>query len=744
MAAEECPYGSSDEEAEDEELSDGLTVPGRLWKRMFEHQRTCVEWLWELHRQQAGGIVGDEMGLGKTLQVIAMWAALQKSGRGGASLVVCPATVLRQWQRETKRWAPELKAVEVLHSSAMASDPAARLALITKVFAAAEAGAETGAAADGELSGGGCSVLVTSYEMVRKCAQLLLGRRWLYVVLDEGHKIRNADAEITQLCKRFLTPHRLILTGSPIQNRLTELWSLFDFVFPGKLGTLPTFQEQFGIPIAAGTYANASRFKVQAAYQCSLVLRSLIRPHLLRRTKADVQLRLPDKSEQVLLCALSAEQRDAYENFCRSDLVERVLAGKCNAFVALTSLQKICNHPHLHMWDADDGGRARYGAWQASGKLHVVRQVLQMWKARDDRCLVFCQTRQMLDIVQRLVVSEGYSFRRLDGTTPVGQRLTLIDEYNGDGTIFAFLLTTRAGGLGINLTGANRVLLVDPDWNPANDAQARERAWRVGQSRAVAVYRLVTAGTLEEKIYQRQVFKQYLSNRVLRDPKQSRRVFRPSELRELLAPPAGGSASSETVDLFADAERRPRPQPPALPAPAADAEEGEVEGGGEEAEEGEVVCLSGPAPAAAASAAASSSMVVLSSSAAADGAADADGGSEARREQTAMLDALLAGDNALGAAGALDHEAVLAADGHRSDDVATTEARRVAERAAAAIRDDAARRGPINVPTWTGRSGTAGGPPRFGGTLSSRLLGAKAGRRRRRRRRRRWRWRRRW
>ena len=147
-------------------------------------------------------------------------------------------------------------------------------------------------------------MLVTSYEMVRKCAQLLLGRRWLYVVLDEGHKIRNADAEITHADrKRFLTPHRLILTGSPIQNRLTELWSLFDFVFPGKLGTLPTFQEQFGLPIAAGTYANASRFKVQAAYQCSLVLRSLIRPHLLRRTKADVQLRLPDKSEQVLLCA---------------------------------------------------------------------------------------------------------------------------------------------------------------------------------------------------------------------------------------------------------------------------------------------------------------------------------------------------------------------------------------------------------------------------------------------------------
>ena len=706
---------------------------------MFEHQRTCVEWLWELHRQQAGGIVGDEMGLGKTLQVIAMWAALQKSGRGGASLVVCPATVLRQWQRETRRWAPELKAVEVLHSSAMASDPAARLALITKVFAAAEAGAETGAAADGELSGGGCSVLVTSYEMVRKCAQLLLGRRWLYVVLDEGHKIRNADAEITQLCKRFLTPHRLILTGSPIQNRLTELWSLFDFVFPGKLGTLPTFQEQFGIPIAAGTYANASRFKVQAAYQCSLVLRSLIRPHLLRRTKADVQLRLPDKSEQVLLCALSAEQRDAYENFCRSDLVERVLAGKCNAFVALTSLQKICNHPHLHMWDADDGGRARYGAWQASGKLHVVRQVLQMWKARDDRCLVFCQTRQMLDIVQRLVVSEGYSFRRLDGTTPVGQRLTLIDEYNGDGTIFAFLLTTRAGGLGINLTGANRVLLVDPDWNPANDAQARERAWRVGQSRAVAVYRLVTAGTLEEKVYQRQSSS---------STSQSVCSATPSSRAASSAPPSSASSSRRppaAPPLLRPSTSSPTRAPPAAAAaraarPAADAEEGEVEGGGEGGGGGRGGLSLGAGARGAASAAASSSMVVLSSAA-------ADGGRRRRRQRGASRadgDARrpVAGDNALGAAGALDHEAVLAADGHRSDDVATTEARRVAGRAAA-IRDDAARRGPINVPTWTG-IGHRRRPAALGGTPLVATAWREGGRRRRRRRRRQWRWRRRW
>ena len=295
--AEVSPYGESDDELEDKVLDDGLRMPGRLWKHLFTHQQTCIEWLWELHRQEAGGVVGDEMGLGKTLQVVGIWAALHHSGRAGPCIVVSPATVMRQWVRELRRWAPEIE-TQLLHNSTGASDPASRSAIVRGVVRAGESGA--------------CAVLVTSYEAVRQHAGLLLQQQWQYVVLDEGHKIRNPDAAITQVCKRFNTGHRLILSGSPIQNKLTELWSLFDFVFPGKLGTLPTFQEQFGLPIAAGTYANASRFKVQAAYQCSLVLRSLIRPHLLRRLKADVDIELPDKTEQVRMCQLTPpEQREA-------------------------------------------------------------------------------------------------------------------------------------------------------------------------------------------------------------------------------------------------------------------------------------------------------------------------------------------------------------------------------------------------------------------------------------------------
>eukprot|EP00965_Chrysotila_dentata_P100304 3313872-Pleurochrysis_carterae.AAC.4 len=193
----------------------------------------------------------------------------------------------------------------------------------------------------------------------------------LVLVFCQGHKIRNPDAEITQICKRFNTSHRLILSGAPIQNKLTELWSLFDFVFPGKLGTLPVFEEQFALPISAGTYANASVFKVQAAKQCSVVLRDLLRPYLLRRLKTDVKLALPEKSEKVLFCHLTDEQRAAYEKYLESDFVSAVLAGRANAFAALTSVLKVCNHPHLLEWEL---GGDPYGKWQLSGKLRVLKQ----------------------------------------------------------------------------------------------------------------------------------------------------------------------------------------------------------------------------------------------------------------------------------------------------------------------------------------------------------------------------------
>ncbi|GFR43344.1 hypothetical protein Agub_g4266, partial [Astrephomene gubernaculifera] len=348
---------------------------------------------------------------------------------------------------------------------------------------------------------------------------------------DEGHKIRNPDSEITLVCKQLHTVHRLILSGSPIQNRLAELWSLFDFIFPGKLGTLPVFQAQFAVPIQVGGYANASPLQATTAFRCALVLRDLIAPYLLRRRKADVATQLPAKTEQVLFCTLLPEQVQLYRAYLASKEVGEILEGSRRALSGIDILRKICNHPDL-LERATGQAAEDYGNPCRSGKLRVAERVLASWQAAGHKALLFCQTQQMLDIVEKLAAGRGWRYHRMDGGTPVGARARLIDDFNGRPEVFLFLLTTKVGGLGVNLTGASRVLLYDPDWNPSTDIQARERAWRIGQSRPVTIYRLITAGTIEEKVYHRQIYKNFLTNKVLRDPRQ-KRFFTSRDISEL-------------------------------------------------------------------------------------------------------------------------------------------------------------------------------------------------------------------
>lgn len=476
--------------------------------------------------QGTGAILGDEMGLGKTVQIVAFLAALNYSGKlDGSVIILVPATVLRQWYREFRTWWPRFR-VRILHHSHNQGEEGRnrRKRSGTQKF--------NPKAILNEVIGQKHGVLITSYEQVRKNHEVLLDK-FEYVIADEGHKMKSPDAEITLVCKRFDTPHRIIVSGSPLQNHLKELWSLFDFVFPGKLGTLPVFHSQFIIPITMGGYSTASKAQVHTAYKCSLVLKDLISPYLLRRLKKDVATQLPEKSEQILFVKLTSEQREKYEAFLRSRFVRQVLNGKLNLLYAITALRKICNHPDIPVHNNDDdnnyvkngvSGKRRmapalpqsyeresaesqddYGNWRRSGKMVVLDSVLTAWKKAGSRVLLFSQTRSMLDILEMFVKDKGYSYQRMDGMTAVGSRMRLIDRFNNDEAVFVFLLTTRVGGLGVNLTGADRVVLFDPDWNPSTDLQARERAWRVGQKRPVTVYRLITTGTIEEKIYHRQV-----------------------------------------------------------------------------------------------------------------------------------------------------------------------------------------------------------------------------------------------
>ena len=279
--------------------------------------------------------------------------------------------------------------------------------------------------------------------------------------------------------------------------------------------------------------------------------------------KEDVKnhINLPEKNEQVLFCRLSDEQRALYRSYIEGAETKSILSGQLKVFVGLIALRKICNHPDLFSGGPkltelekeemeDVGGEYEFGYYKRSGKMIVIHSLLKLWRKQGHRVLLFSQSQLMLTIIESYVRQQDYKYLRLDGRTPIGSRQRLIKEFN-EGDHFVFILTTKVGGLGVNLTGANRVVIFDPDWNPSTDTQARERSWRIGQDRQVTIYRLMTAGTIEEKIYHRQIFKQFLVNRILKDPKQ-RRFFKSNDLYELFTlSEATEEDNTETSAIFA-------------------------------------------------------------------------------------------------------------------------------------------------------------------------------------------------
>lgn len=532
---------------EKHELANGLLVPNFIWKQMYKFQRTGVKWLWELHQVQAGGMLGDEMGLGKTIQIIAFLAGLSHTDMGswgglGPSIIVAPATVIYQWVSHFHFWCPHLRVAVLHHSGSHAGN---HNQLIRELHSSH-------------------GILLITYAGIVKYSKDLISRKWHYLILDEGHKIRNPDTQVSKLVKKFETPHKLLITGSPMQNSLQELWSLFDFMRPGLLGTYNAFMEHFAQPITQGGYANASEFQEATALEIAKALKNIITPYLLRRTKAEVQehIKLPEKNEQVLFCALTREQRDLYMGYLMSATVRSILDKdnkygepiRAKMLVALSTLRKICNHPDLYLYEAQEDLEAideeKFGHWKRSGKMTVVHSLLKIWHKQGHRALIFSQSRAMLCVLEQYLQNQNFKYIKMDGTVLVSQRQSLIKTFNDNSEYLVFLSTTRVGGLGVNLTGADRVIVYDPDWNPATDDQAKERAWRIGQERTVTVYRLLSAGTIEEKIYQRQIFKHFLSNKILVDPNQ-KNVLTTSTLQGLFnyeEPNCEGD--TETATLF--------------------------------------------------------------------------------------------------------------------------------------------------------------------------------------------------
>ncbi|PWY75536.1 DNA repair protein Rhp26/Rad26 [Aspergillus heteromorphus CBS 117.55] len=686
----------------DVDYDNGYRIPGDINPLLFDYQKTGVQWLWELQQQQVGGIIGDEMGLGKTIQVIAFLAGLHYSKKlTRPAIVVCPATVMKQWVNEFHRWWPPFR-VSILHTSGsgmvnIRNESSREDALLSETWSASR-GTQGGSKAARKvvkrvLEEG--HVLVTTYSGLQTYASLLIPIEWDCAVLDEGHKIRNPNTSITIHCKELRTPHRIILSGTPMQNNLTELWSLFDFIFPMRLGTLVNFRNQFEFPIRQGGYANASNLQVQTAAKCAETLKDAISPYLLQRFKVDVAADLPKKSEQVLFCKLTKQQRQAYEAFLGSEEMTSILNGRRQVLYGVDILRKICNHPDLQNHKLLSS-KAGYGSGSKSGKMQVVKSLLELWKDTGHKTLLFTQHRIMLDILEKFVNSlSGFNYRRMDGTTPIQHRQSMVDEFNNDPTLHVFLLTTKVGGLGVNLTGADRVLIYDPDWNPSTDVQARERAWRLGQKREVTVYRLMTAGTIEEKIYHRQIFKQFLTNKILRDPKQ-RQTFQLSDLHDLFSLGDENQGPTETSKIFKDADvtyedsdgTRP-PQP------------------SQHDEKRDISKVVGVA-----------SMEKFQGE---EQPSDQEKGTGTNSESR-IMEGIFARS---GVHSALEHDQIV--NGKRvvraDPKIIEAEARRVAAEAAEELRraGEAARSVPIGTPTWTGQFGLAGKPeepPRsaFGGS----------------------------
>ncbi len=716
--------------ANDGILNDEFRIPGDIYPSLFDYQKTGVQWLWELYSQKTGGIIGDEMGLGKTIQVIAFLAGLQYSGKlKKPVLVVCPATVLRQWCNEFHRWWPAFR-VMILHSigtgmSGMSKKRRSQLRDeenweddldLEEHQSRRSAHSIMNEQNARELVHRAVSkghVIITTYVGVRIYAKYLLPVHWQYAVLDEGHKIRNPDSYITLTCKQIRTSNRIILSGTPIQNNLVELWSLFDFIFPGRLGTLPVFQKQFCIPINLGGYANATNVQVQAGYKCAVILKDLISPYLLRRVKADVAQDLPKKSEMVLFCNLTKRQRVLYQSFLHSEDIERILKGKRNALYGIDILRKICNHPDLIEGKIIDGKRetgtkdrkkeSSKTLAEKSGKMQVVSKLLQLWQKENRKALIFTQTRQMLNIMEHYMkvlnreTNNTFGYLRMDGTTPIGERQKLVDSFNTDPKYQVFLLTTRVGGLGVNLTGASRVIIYDPDWNPSTDIQARERAWRLGQKKDVTIYRLMIAGTIEEKIYHRQIFKQFLTNKVLKDPKQ-KRFFKMTDMYDLFTLGDQDTKGTDTADLFGaretnysgTKERKSKYLSGVNGRRRASSPDDISEDNGDSDDFMKVSKMRGVAS--------------IQKYDTGEGSK-----SKGNDDDSRLVSQIF---KASGVHSAIQHDAVLNSGGEGSNTVNTIEreAERIAKDAVNALRESrkAARKSGVAVPTWTGRHGAAG------------------------------------
>ncbi|CAK4675014.1 unnamed protein product [Aphanomyces euteiches] len=523
-----------------------VQVHSRLNDYLLSYQREGVHFLFQAVNQCRGAILGDDMGLGKTVQLLSLLSAvLHKDGtlrdkqrRENAPscpiLIVVPASLVANWELECKVWL--CASLVVLQGK-----PKDRLEILESIPS--------------------FEIVICSYDMLKVHLSDLQAISWFLIVMDEMHLLKNPESKITQAVQRLVCKRKLGLSGTLMQNNADELHCVLDTIQSGCLGTLVEFRAFYIDDIKLARKKSAAPQAIARSEAKERHLRQLLEPYYLRRDKAvNPQFQQIHKHDQVVLCPLTSLQRAVYERVTSLPEYEALMDPETKEvdpgvlrhhFLAMTQLLKIANHldlirvnpsdskeqqeatkafakvafgPHLDEVGGVDQASGLFEKMNASlcGKMQVLAELLERWRRKREKALIFSRNTRMLDILQSFMISKALDYVRLDGGTKVDERLKLVQQFNKDPSLGVFLISTKAGGLGLNITSATNVVVFDPSWNPAHDCQAQDRAYRIGQTKDVHVYRLITLGTIEEMIYARQIYKQHMSDTTLEGKKAPR------------------------------------------------------------------------------------------------------------------------------------------------------------------------------------------------------------------------------
>ncbi|CAG0881245.1 unnamed protein product [Cyprideis torosa] len=542
-----------------------VVVDPVLSKVLRPHQREGVKFMYDCVTGvqivgSFGCIMADEMGLGKTLQCISlMWTLLRQSPNMKPTIekaiVVAPSSLVKNWYNEIAKWLGT-KVNPLAIDSGSKDEIDRNLEGFMNTYGRRPAN----------------PILIISYETLRLHAHVLHKGEVGLVICDEGHRLKNSENQTYQALSGLRCARRVLLSGTPIQNDLLEYFSLVHFVNTGLLGTAAEFRRKYEIPILRSRDADASDADHKRGKECLEELIQVVNRCIIRRTSALLTKYLPTKIEQVVCCTLSPLQLQLYKSFVESESMQRKLRGESrgkgdpavSSLSSITTLKKLCNHPSL-IWDKV---QERADGWEnaaemfppgynpknvqpeLSGKMAVLDCLLASIKSSgNDKVVLVSNYTQTLDLFEKMCYMRRYGYVRLDGSMSIKKRAKVVERFNDPtSSDFIFMLSSKAGGCGLNLIGANRLVMFDPDWNPANDDQAMARVWRDGQKKQCFIYRLLATGSIEEKIFQRQAHKKALSSCVVDQEEDVQRHFSVAELRDLFTLEEG--TKSSTHDRF--------------------------------------------------------------------------------------------------------------------------------------------------------------------------------------------------